>query len=425
MSYSKTSHSSELPLTVAIILFILIIGSGIAIFFIKDFSKILLGFYCLLFLILIILNKKIPRNLSGVFRALVGCLFIFSGFVKGVDPTGFSYKIYDYLEAYGMAWFEPASMVLAIIACLIEFTTGIMLLLDIKPKLSTIIASIMMLGFTILTLIDATHNMVPDCGCFGDAVKMSNWQTFYKNLTIDLCLLTVWFSFNKIKPLFYPGAEIGIIVVFMILFLALELFCLIYLPIIDFRDWKVGKKMTLENPVPVEYWCTYVNDSTQEEKNMLIKDIPYTDSAWMTHWKFKEQHTIDKNVYPHNVLLFDESGTNVTNDVLSDTKPNIMIVSYSLNDMHINHIDKLKAIVDYCEKHEYNICFITATEFEAINKFAKQYGLDINYYNADETELKAMIRSNPGVMAMKNGVVLKKWSNNNLPNIQKLDEYLK
>ncbi len=425
MRPASTKNTKTIPLFLSILMFILVIGTGVVVYFIEDYSPIFLGAYGLIGLFVICCNRKIPTGLGGLFRTLVGALFIFSGFVKCVDPRGFDYKIIDYLEAYNIMWLEPLSMALAMAAIAAEFIIGCMMFFDVKHKIAVPIATLMMIGFTILTFIDATKNMVPDCGCFGEAVKMSNWQTFYKNLTLDLCLLIVWFAYRRIKPIFYPGAEVGLVVLFGIVVMAIQIYSVVFLPIIDFRDWKEGKSMKLENPLPIEYWVDYKNDKTGETTSMRVEDIPYTDSVWMSQWHFVQQRTIDKNVYPHNVMLFDENGTNVTTDVFEYAEPHIVIVSYLLDEMKMRNFEQLQNVISYCDENGIMVEFITASEYDYITHFADSLAIDAPFYNADDIELKAMIRSNPGVIAMKDGVVLKKWSHNNLPEVVDLEEILK
>lgn len=426
MAIFKTSpaHNTISPLKSAI-LTLSIIGTAVAIFFIEGFSIIFLAAYLLIFICILLCNNKIPTSLSAFFRSLVGALFIFSGFVKGVDPRGFDYKIIDYLEAYNMMWLEPLSLILSMLAIAAELIIGCMMFFNVKQKLVIPLSTLMMAGFTILTLIDATKNMVPDCGCFGEAVKMSNWQTFYKNLTIDLCLLTVWFSYGRLRQLFRPVAEFILIVIFTTLTFVLQIYCLTYLPIIDFRDWKEGKKMTIDNPLPIEYWVDYKHNTTGEITSMKVEDIPYNDSVWLSQWSFVDQRIIDNNIYPHNVMLFDENGGNVTADVISNPESHLIIVSYLLDEMKMKNFEELQDIISYCNEKDITVEFFTASDFDDIYQFADSTAIDAYFYNADDIELKAMIRSNPGVIAMKDGVVLKKWSHNNLPDRIKLEETFK
>ncbi|MDR2083644.1 MAG: hypothetical protein LBP67_01440 [Bacteroidales bacterium] len=417
------TKQKEMNPIISVLIFLLIIASAVGVYFIKDYNLNFLLAYLVPFILIIAFGKKLPRSLGVAARILVGCLFIFSGFVKGVDPIGTAYKIEDYLLAYNMPlWTLKFSTVLAIGLNLVEFLTGIMLLFNIKLKFTLIITTLMMLFFSTTTLLDATMNLVKDCGCFGEAVKMTEWQTFYKNLTIDLFVITLWFTRKKIKPTFYPNAEIGIASVFGVLFVGLQSYSLIFLPPIDFRDWKVGNDMKSENHVPVEYKVKYRNNASHEELTLDAKDIPFSDSLWMENWTFVEQVVIDNNTHPHNLVLFSMDGQNETVNVVSDINPNIYIVSTYIENVDIKKFEKLMPIIDYCHQKGYNVYFLTASDYDTYEELADKLHLDAYFYNADDIELKTIIRSNPGVIAMENGIVKKKWSINNVPTIEKLDK---
>ena len=124
------------------------------------------------------------KLIANISRILVGIVFVFSGFVKGVDPLGTAYRLEDYFIAFNWTFFIPLALFFSILLCTIEFVTGIMMLLNLKMKISSWVLLLMMVFFTLLTLNDAINNPVPDCGCFGDAIKLTNWQTFYKNLVL-------------------------------------------------------------------------------------------------------------------------------------------------------------------------------------------------------------------------------------------------
>ncbi|MDD4142241.1 MAG: hypothetical protein PHR20_05560 [Bacteroidales bacterium] len=411
----RYGNKNDMPAFVAVLLLLLIIGSAVAIYFIKDFSKIFLLTYLVPLIIIFAYIGRIPKTLGGISRTLLGALFVFSGFVKGVDPLGFSYKVEDYLVAYNMPWFLNMALALAVLACLVEFITGIMLLFNIKVKISLSIATLMMIGFTVLTLIDALTNKVPDCGCFGEAVKLSNWQTLYKNLTLDLLVLVTWLAVKKMKPTFYSGAEWGITCVTAVVFVGFQLYNIAFLPVIDFRDWKVGNKMTLDNPEPVEYFVEYVNNETGEIISMRSDEIPYDSTEWMTQWSFKDQKIVDNNKYPHNLMLFSANGSDETAYVLGLKSLNILIVSTYIEEMNMKHLPQIKKLIAYCIDNGYEVSFITSSDYETYEAFAAENDIDAVFYNADDIELKSMIRSNPGIIAMENGVVMGKWSHNRVP----------
>ncbi|MDL2239917.1 hypothetical protein LJC69_06330 [Bacteroidales bacterium OttesenSCG-928-K22] len=414
------TKQKEMNPIISVIIFILIIATAVGVYFVKDHNATFLLAYLIPLILIIAFGKKLPKQLGIAARILVGCLFIFSGFVKGVDPIGMAYKIEDYLLAYNMpVWMLNFSMILSVGINLVEFLIGIMLLFNIKLKFTLIIATLMMAFFTTTTLLDATMHFVSDCGCFGEAVKMTEWQTFYKNLTINLFIIILWFTHKKIKPTFYPNAEIGIATVVGILFVGLEIYSLIFLPPIDFRDWKVGNDMKSENQVPIIYKVKYQNNTTKEEAILNTNDIPFNDSIWMNSWTFVDQVIIDNNVHPHELALFDQDGENETVNVISDPNPNILIISYYIENVKIEKFEKLMPIIDYCHQEGYNVYFISASEYEVYEHIAEILNLDAYFYNADDIELKTMIRSNPGIIAMENGIVMKKWSINNVPSLEK------
>ena len=175
----------------------LALASAVGIYFLPTYHHWFLGILLLNLLISLVFNKKYDNTALTVCRLLVGALFIFSSFTKGVDPLGTKYKMLDYLAVYGMTWLNGAALVLAMLMILAEFIVGICLITKVYPRLAVLGATLLMLFFTTTTLFDALYDLVPDCGCFGTAIKMTNWQTFYKNLVIDAVLIPLIFN-NKL-----------------------------------------------------------------------------------------------------------------------------------------------------------------------------------------------------------------------------------
>ena len=206
---------------------------------------------------------KAIRLISRIF---VGLVFIFSGFVKGVDPLGSAYKFEDYFYAFGLEAIASWALPLAILMIAAEFIIGWALLIGVKIKPAAWGVMLFMVFFTILTLYLALEDPVEDCGCFGDAIILTNWQTFYKNLIIMVPTIIVFFGRKKIKPLFCCKVEWGIVLVGLAIIVGLSLYCLRHLPIIDFRPWKIGTSMIDENAAPPKSYVTYKNKKTGESK---------------------------------------------------------------------------------------------------------------------------------------------------------------
>lgn len=213
---------------------------------------------------------KIIRNLS---RILTGVVFIFSGFVKSIDPWGFTYKLVDYFEAFQLEWMEPTALYLAVLISAIEFLIGFALVFNSRIKLASWEILIFMVFFTPLTLYLAIKNPVNDCGCFGDASIMSNWETFYKNLVLLALTLIVFIQRKKFTPSWKIKQQKSIVAIGLIFILGLSFYCYRHLPIIDFRAWKIGNDMVTEAPKPKVY-LTYKNKNTGKTKEWKSKNLP-------------------------------------------------------------------------------------------------------------------------------------------------------
>jgi len=223
-------------------------------------------------LLVIYFSKRFTKTQITLSRVLLGLLFIYSGFVKGVDPVGTEYRIVDYFIAFGTDWAFPLALPLSVLMNSVEFVLGILLLLNVGMQITSWLVMLMMAVFTVVTFNDALYSPVPDCGCFGDAFVISNWQTFYKNLIIDALLLIVFFSRNRVGKCFRFKTEWAILLVSIFGFIIFEIYNIRHLPIIDFRNWKVGNAMVNENPLPMKYYLTYKNIETGEEMDYLSPD---------------------------------------------------------------------------------------------------------------------------------------------------------
>ena len=257
---------------------------------------------------------KILANSS---RIVAGVVFIFSGFVKGVDPLGFSYKLEDYFLAFHWPVFVPFDLFFSILLCTLEFSIGVMLLFNLKMKITSWLLLLIMSFFTLLTLNDAINNPVPDCGCFGDALKLTNWQTFYKNIFLIILALVVFIYRKRYKPFVLDRMQWIIIGVFAILFAGFSYYGYAHLPVIDFTEWKKGHKLYTENPQPIRFYLTYRNLKSGENKEYLSPNYHYTDSVWMKNWVFVSQRAEDTNVYyGKSLVITDSSGTDRTVEII-------------------------------------------------------------------------------------------------------------
>lgn len=353
---------------------------------------------------------------------------MFSGFVKGVDPMGTQYKIADYFIAYHMNWAVPASLYLSVFMCMFEFLMGVLVLLNVRMRLVAWLVLLMMLFFTVTTFYDALYSPVSDCGCFGDAIKLTNWQTFYKNIFIMIFVLIFFFSRKIIRPTFTVKGELVVTFGTIILFLGFEAFNLYHLPVIDFGAWKPGTRLAPENPKPLQFFLTYKNKQTGEEKEYLSPNYPYSDSVWMSKWEFKSQRIVDPNPKGPAIVIEDSKRNNLTDNIIKNPDYQFLLISDNLNTANRKIFAKVIDFYKSCLADNHSFVFLTSSLPEDILKFKKDLNLDdtIQFLYSDDTTLQAMIRSNPGLMLIHNSKILAKWHFHDFPEYSKVkDKYIK
>ena len=384
------------------------LASAVGIYFLPAYHLWFLAILLLNVLVSLAYSKRYNIAALTICRVLVGALFIFSSFTKGVDPLGTKYKILDYLAAYNMTWLNGMAMVLSMGLILAEFLVGICLLIKVYPRLAVLGATLLMLFFTITTLFDALYNLVPDCGCFGTAVKMSNWQTFYKNLVIDALLIPLIMN-NKLLENKLSGRSNFIIAsIFALLFLGFEVYNYRHLPVVDFMNWKVGKQMNVQSDDPARIYLTFKNRITGEKQEYLSSEYPWNDSVWAAQWEFVDQR-VDGDVNVLGFSALDADGDDVT-DMLLNTENLLMFTSNDLTKVSAKEWDKVKEITNYAENRGYIVVWTVANEAEYVEYLRTKYDFLNEVFYADELEIKTIVRSNPGLIWLDNGLVKDKWS---------------
>ena len=397
----------------------LALASAVAIYFLPGFTPWFLAILLVNLLIPFVFHKAYDKPALTVCRLLVGALFLFSSFTKGVDPLGTKYKMLDYLAVYGMTWLNDIALILAMLMILAEFLVGICLITNVFPRLAVLGATLLMLFFTATTLFDALYDLVPDCGCFGSAVKMSNWQTFYKNLVIDAVLIPLIMNNKQLKNRLTWRGQLVIGFLYALAFLGFEIYNYRHLPVIDFMNWKVGKQMNVENEEPVRIYLKYRNKTTGETQEYLSPDYPWNDSVWMSQWEFVEQRAEGGT----NFLGFsalDEDGNDVTDLILS-TENLLMFTSHDLTKVTEKEWEKIRNITETAERQGYTVIWTVANTPEEVESQREKYEFLYEVYYADELEIKTIVRFNPGLIWLDNGLVKDKWSAIDFPQGRKLE----
>ncbi len=372
-------------------------------------------------------RKKIKSEplLVRIIRIITGLVFIFSSTVKGFDPIGTTYRVEDYLLVYGWNGMLQFALALSVFLIVIEFLIGIALVFKLQAKLAALGLLLIMVVFTAITYLDARYNMVPDCGCFGDAVKLTNWQTFYKNIYL-IILAVIVFAYRKRMKIKIPQVVQSVILVLMVGFYTwFVVFNYQHLPMLDFRDWKIGNDMKAEGLDQVKTYVKYQNIATGEEQEFLSPDYPWSDSVWMAQWTFVGQRIDDSGrILKHGVMLEDSEGNEWTQAVFENPDYQLILVAYDLEEANADGLKSVKQVVSDAEKLNIPIVMLTSSGEAIYTKVLGGYGIEVETLFADDIELKAMIRSNPGLMLMHNGIVLGKWPFRDFPDEATLQTYL-
>ena len=361
---------------------------------------------------------------SLVSQIVLGIVFIFSGFVKAVDPMGSMYKLNDYFSAFGTTWMEPLSLTLSMILSLSEFVIGFAILLGLKMKYSAMGGVLFMVIFTPLTLYIALTDPISDCGCFGDAIIMTNYETFFKNIFLFAAAIIVFLYRHRFKSKLTDKSQWGLIVASVIFIAIIMLYSMRHLPIIDFRPWKVGNNV-LEKMEPVqeeiiEFTFIYKNENTGDHKEFDVNNLPSSDEGWI--YVDRKEKILQEYIGPAitEFVILDEYDYDWTYHYLS--KPNFvfLLFAYDLNTASRVNMKKINALAKTAEEKGYNFIGLTASPFNVIDNFRHEVQAAYPFYLVDDISLKTAIRSNPGIILIKEGVVIAKWHHNDTPKFQKV-----
>jgi len=352
-------------------------------------------------------------------RLLIGIIFTYSGFVKGVDPMGTMFKIEDYFIAYGMDWLMPIALFGSVFLCAFEFMLGISMLFNVRVKKTFPFLVLMMVFFTIITFFDAIYNPVPDCGCFGEALILTNWQTFWKNVFIMGLILMMYISRKKAAPSLKISAQNTILIIGSVAFIAFSIYNYMHLPVVDFREWKVGKQMYAENQEPIQFYVSYTNNESSEEKEFLSPNYPYSDSLWLSQWTYKSSRTVDPNEGGRPELqITDEYGTDVTESYIKNPDYQFLIIAWELDDVNKKAEEVLNTLYNDASAKEISVAMLSPALENQIQAYREESKAEYEILSADDIELKTMVRARPGIMLMKGGTVVNKWNWRDFPGVE-------
>ena len=362
--------------------------------------------------------------ITTVCRFVLAVVFIFSGFVKAIDPLGTQYKIQDYLDALGWAGVFPEYIpfIASVLLGMLEFCLGVYLFFGIRRIIAPRAVVAVMAIMTPLTFWLALDNPVTDCGCFGDALILTNWETFGKNVVL-LAMSLVVLKYRKcIRPLVTPRFSWLIALYGFLYIFCMTIYCYRHLPVFDFRPYYVGADIRQgmevpEGEEPTELETRFVLQKDGVEKEFTLDNYP--DSTWTF---VDSRMVVKKQGYEPPIhdfaMLRYEDGEDITEQVLADEGYTFLLVAHQLGLANESCIDLINELYDYCLEYGYAFYCLTSSSDEDILKWQEDTGAEYPFCLMDNTTLRTMVRSNPGLILLKKGTVLWKWSVVDIP-----DEY--
>ncbi len=370
------------------------------------------------------------RLVKNLCRIIVGIVFIYSGFVKGIDPLGSDYKFTDYFNAFGMGWMNATTLFFSFALSLAEFLIGTALLFNLWVSRMAWGSLLFMAFFTPLTLVLALTNPVSDCGCFGDAMILTNWQTFWKNIILFLLAIMIFVYRKEYKSSLSLMGQFSFLTLAGAGMLCLSIYCYRHLPVLDFRPYAVGKNITEgmrlpEGAEPDQYEVTlkYKNKQTGEIRSFTEDNYPWQDTL---NWEYESssERLVKKGyITPiHDLVIEHPTLGNITEEILEDDNHTILAVAYNLNQSDTQYQPAINRLAEYARKKGIRFYGLTSSTERDIEAYKKRNHVPYEFCTADEIQLKTMIRSNPGVIILREGTILDKWAGKDVPDVKELQD---
>ncbi|WP_159731929.1 BT_3928 family protein [Sphingobacterium sp. 18053] len=375
--------------------------------------------------------------LLGFCRIFTGLLFIFSGFIKANDPTGFGYKLQEYFEVFHLIAFNEYATAIAVVICGFEILLGALLLLGVYANTVAWGLLLLILFFTFLTFYSAFFEVVTSCGCFGDAIPLTPWQSFSKDLVLLALILIIFFNRKQLRSIIKgSGNQFVATVITAVISLGIGIYTVNYLPFIDFLPYKVGNNLPSLMVLPegkqgdlFEQIYTMKNKKTGETKKVNDK-VYMADKLWEDEsWEIigEPESKLVKKGYDipiPDLLITDADGADHTQEIIANPYYNLVIVAKDLSSTNIDAIQKINQAAIQLTK-DYNglrIVLLTASASKDAQYLSDKMQLIAEIFYADLIPLKSMVRANPGVLLLKGGNVVGKWHYNNFPDAKTIED---
>ena len=371
--------------------------------------------------------NRLKTIATNICRAVLAVTFIFSGYVKAIDPLGTQFKIRDYLTALSIGDYVPDWLTLGSSVALasLEFALGIFILFAIRRRFTTRVILAFMAVMTLITVWIAIANPVSDCGCFGDAITLTNVQTLLKNVVLTACAVVVCRCRERMFRFVSENNQWIVVNYTVIYIVATSIYSLYLLPRFDFRPYHVGANIREGMEIPEgakmpRYENTFVMEKNGERREFTLDNYP--DSTW-TFVERKSELVEEGYVPPiHDFTITDNAtGDDITQQILDDKGYTFLLVSPHLESADDTNFGDIDQLYEYCQAQGVPFYCLTASGEDAIQHWRDITGAEYPFCMSDETTLKTVIRSNPGLVLIKDGTVIRKWSHNGLPKSEELN----
>ena len=359
-------------------------------------------------------GEKWCRLLTVLMRITVGGVFIFSGFTKGVDPWGSYYKITDYLNAMGLEGWAGTALFLAVAIAALEFMLGVALAVGAYRRSAPWLALLAMLVMTPLTLWLAVTGAVPDCGCFGDALHMSNWATFGKNILLLLGIIYLLFFNTTVRGVYGPAVQWMVMALSFAFVMAVAYFGYFTQPLIDYRPYPIGTRLVnttcLSDSDEGEDDFIFIYSRDGKEQEFTIDSLPDEEDGWEYVTRYHARRPRGKVIMQtgnseDGIAILDSEGNDVTIDVLADSHNTLLLLFPDLASVGVVNSFALNELNDAAQVTDVDVIGLTPATAEQIEQWQDISMASYPIYNMDDSELKMIARGNPAVVYLEDGVI--------------------
>lgn len=366
--------------------------------------------------------QKVADQIS---RFFVGGLFIFSGLIKLNDPVGTKIKLEEYFEVFAsdfgsfFHWFVPYALEIAVFLIVLELVLGVAVLIYYRMNLTSIVLLLLMIFFTFLTFYSAYFNKVTDCGCFGDAIKLTPWESFSKDVILMFPVLHLFWYRKKYQSIFYSKEGHIIVASFAAVFLFLSIYAIRHLPFIDFRAYRIGNNIPEQMQPQEQPIIEYVFEKDGKEVRSQ-KFLPTTDGyTYKSSSVLNEDKTLAKIT---DYAVADVDGNDVTQQTFEGAK--LLFIIGDVVKTSTAHMEDIRSLVKTLDD-KVDMMVLTSSTADQFEAFRHEHQLAVPYYFTDATVLKTIIRSNPGITLWKDGTVLGMWHHNDTPDAMTIMELIR